>query len=70
MDIVGLKALVAQQNSDLNAAIDALVIVPPSVDPLQAQLDAANAQIASLQASLDSANAKIAKAEADLSASV
>lgn len=70
MDIVELKALVAQQNSDLNAAIDALVIVPPSVDPLQAQLDAANAQIASLQASLDSANAKIAKAEADLSASV
>lgn len=64
MDKAGLLALIAQQNSDLVAAVNALPDV--SVDPLQAQLDAANLKIASLEAQLAkvSADAQVLVADA------
>ena len=66
MDVQGLLALIAQQNADLVAAVNSLV-VSPQPDPLQAQLDAANKQVASQQAEIDAAKADIEKAAADLS---
>lgn len=51
MDIQGLLALVSQQNQDLVAAINALSSAP--ADPLQGQLDEANAKLAALQQELE-----------------
>lgn len=56
MDKPGLLALVAQQNSDLVAAVNALPDGDADVAALQAQLDAANAALKS-ETDLDAADA-------------
>lgn len=64
MDKAGLLALVAQQNLDLVAAVNALA--DESVNPLQALFDAANQKISDLEAKIAKAASDVAVVSQDL----